>query len=56
MICSIVEMTEENGLNLLDYLCHVSERMPNIDPKDSATIDELLAYSNALPKNCKAAR
>ena len=56
MIRSIIETTKENGLSLLDYLCHMSERMPNIDPKDSATIDELLAYSNALPENCKAAR
>ena len=53
VIYSIVETAKENGLNPFAYLCYVLERLPNIDIKDPAAIDELLPYSSSLPSDCR---
>ena len=55
MIYSIVETAKENGLDPFAYLCYLFERMPNMDSKDPAAVEELLPYSPSLPATCRAA-
>jgi len=56
MIYSIVQTAKENGLNVFVYLCYLFERMPNMDIKDPAVLDELLPYSPSLPDSCRVKR
>ena len=56
MIYSIVETAKQNKLNPFAYLCYLFERMPNIDVKDPAAIDELLPFSPSLPNACRTGR
>ena len=56
VIYSIVETAKQNKLNPFAYLCYLFERMPNIDAKDPATIDELLPFSQSLPNACRTGR
>jgi len=56
MIYSIVETAKQNKLNPFAYLCYLFERMPNIDIKDLASIDELLPFSPSLPNACRTGR
>jgi transposase len=56
IIYSIIETAKENGLNPFAYLCHVFEKMPNIDIEDPAAIENLLPYSTSLPETCKTTR
>ena len=53
VIYSIAETAKENGLNPFAYLCHLFERLPNIDLEDPSAIDELLPYSTSLPDSCR---
>jgi len=56
VIYSIVETAKQNKLNPFAYLCYLFERMPNIDAKDPAAIDELLPFSQSLPNACRTGR
>ena len=56
IIYSIVETAKENRLDPFAYLCHVFEKMPNIDIQDPAAIESLLPYSTSLPETCKTPR
>jgi len=56
VIYSIVETAKQNKLNPFAYLCYLFERMPNIDAKDPAAIDELLPFSPSLPNACRTGR
>ena len=51
VIYRIVETHKENGLNPFTYLCHLFERLPNIDLADPYVIHEMLAYSASLSTN-----
>jgi transposase len=50
---SIIETAKENGLIPFEYLKYLLERLPNIDPKDLATVDTLLPYSQDIPGYCR---
>jgi len=56
VIYSIVETAKQNKLNPFAYLCHLFERMPSIDIKEPAAIDELLPFSPSLPNACRTGR
>ena len=56
MIYSIVETATQNELDPFAYLCCLFERMPNIDIKYPAAIDELLPFSPSLPNVCRTGR
>ena len=52
MVFSIVETAKENGLNPMNYLIYVFEKMPNIDFRNNPELlKELLPWSN-LPAEC----
>jgi transposase len=52
IIYSIIETAKENGLNPMQYLIYVFEKMPNIDFKNNPElIKDLLPWGN-LPKEC----
>lgn len=48
VIYSIVETAKENGLNPSSYLEYLFERLPNIDHTDTAAIDSLLPWGEAV--------
>ena len=50
---SIVETAKENGLIPFEYLKYLLERLPNIDPNDPASIDELAPHSPSIPVHCR---
>jgi hypothetical protein len=50
-IYSIVESAKENGLNPYRYLKFLFEKMPNVNIKDNAILDELLPWSDTLPSD-----
>jgi transposase len=56
VIYSIVETATQNELDPFAYLCCLFERMPNIDIKYPAAIDELLPFSPSLPNVCRTGR
>jgi transposase len=50
---SIVETAKENGLIPFEYVKYLLERLPNVDTKAPAAIDQLLPWSQTLPDNCR---
>lgn len=52
-IYSIIETAKGNGLSPFHYLNYLFERLPNIDINDNDQLDQLLPWSNSLPKECK---
>ncbi|SHJ46811.1 transposase domain-containing protein, partial [Desulfofundulus thermosubterraneus] len=51
---SIIETAKENGLNPFQYLSYLFEKLPNLNPKDSNALDQLLPWSDSLPPVCRA--
>lgn len=49
-IYSIVETAKENGLNPFQYLNYLFEKLPNLDIKDDDALDEVLPWSDSLPR------
>jgi transposase len=47
-IYSIVETAKDNGLNPYAYLNHLFEKLPNLDSRDDATLDQLLPWNAKL--------
>jgi hypothetical protein len=56
VIYSIVETARENGLIPYEYLKYLFERLPNIDTKDSAALDNLMPWSATIPGHCRKAQ
>lgn len=54
IVYSIIETAKENGLKPFEYLRYLFETMPNITALTADTIDGLLPWSDALPRECKA--
>jgi len=50
---SIVETARENGLIPFEYLCYLSEKLPNLGNGD---LDELLPWTPSLPDTCRAGK
>jgi transposase len=48
VIYSIIETAKENGLNPHSYLNHLFEKLPNLDSRDDATLDQLLPWNVKL--------
>lgn len=53
---SIIETAKENGLNPFQYLKYLFKKLPNIDTRDQAALDELLPWSPTLPNNCRVTK
>lgn len=53
VIYSIVETAKENGLKPFNYLTYIFEKLPNVDIKDPAVLDDLLPWSQNLPAHCR---
>ena len=53
VVYSIIETAKENGLKPFEYLKYLFETMPNIAADN---IDNLLPWSDALPRDCKTMR
>ena len=45
IIYSIIETAKENGLNPYAYLNYLFEKLPNLDSRDDATLDQLLPWN-----------
>jgi transposase len=45
VIYSIIETAKENGLNPYAYLNYLFEKLPNLDFRDDATLDQLLPWN-----------
>jgi transposase len=48
VIFSIIETAKENGLNPYAYLNYLFEKLPNLESRDDATIDQLLPWNAKL--------
>lgn len=53
IIYSVVETAKENGLNPLEYLIYLFEKLPNMNVNDMESIDEILPWSDTLPDACR---
>ena len=53
MIYSVVETAKENDLNPFEYLKFLFEKMPNMNLEDKEAFDEILPWSESLPKYCR---
>lgn len=53
IVYSLVETAKENGLNPLNYLTYLFEKLPNIDITDSKSLDPFLPWSSSLPLICR---
>lgn len=53
VIYSIIETAKENNLKPFDYLQYLFMQLPNVDTENPTVVDSLLAWSDALPDNCK---
>lgn len=53
IIYSIIETAKANKLSPFHYLTYLFEELPNIDPNDPEELDELLPWSDSLPKECR---
>lgn len=53
IVYSIIETAKENGLNPFNYLTYLFEKLPNVDTKDLAILDDLLPWSANLPDHCR---
>ena len=45
VIYSIIETAKENGLNPYAYLNFLFEKLPNLESRDDATLDQLLPWN-----------
>ena len=54
IVYSLVETAKENGLNPQRYLEYVLTRLPNMAPDDKVGIEDLLPWSDALPREVRA--
>ena len=53
-ICySIIETAKANNLKPFQYLTYLFEKLPNIDVTDEESLDQLMPWSNLIPKNLK---
>lgn len=52
IIYSIVETAKENGLNPMNYLVHLFERIPNLNFRGDTTVLESLFPWSKLPDQC----
>ena len=52
IVYSIIETAKENGLNPMNYLSYLFERMPNEDFKNKPDVFEFLLPWGQLPKTC----
>ncbi len=52
-VYSIVETAKENGLNPFIDLQYLFEKMPNSDLRDQNVMEELLPWSETLPRECR---
>lgn len=52
VVYSIIETAKENGLNPMNYLTYLFERMPNLDFKNNPDLFEILFPWGKLPKEC----
>ena len=48
VIFSIIETAKENGLNPYAYLNHLFEKLPNLESRDNAALDQLLPWNVKL--------
>jgi transposase len=48
IIYSIIETAKENGINPYAYLNYLFEKLPNLDSRDDATLDQLLPWNVKL--------
>jgi transposase len=48
VIYSIIETAKENGLNPYAYLNYLFEKLPNLESRDDATLDQLLPWNVKL--------
>jgi transposase len=46
-------MAKENGLKPFNYLTYIFEKLPNVDIKDLAVLDDLLPRSPNLSDHCR---
>jgi len=53
ILYSIVETAKENELIPFEYLKYLFQRLPNINTDDKTAIDNLLPWSDAVPKDCR---
>ena len=44
----IIETAKENGLNPYAYLNHLFEKLPNLESRDNAALDQLLPWNVKL--------
>jgi len=51
LIYSIIETAKENNLNPLYYLTYLFETLLNIDLQDPDKLDQLLPWSETLPRS-----
>ncbi|MTW87989.1 transposase, partial [Virgibacillus dakarensis] len=52
IIYSIVETAKENGLNPFNYFSYLFKELPNMDTTDENKLNQLLPWSQTLPKEC----
>ncbi|WP_317946913.1 IS66 family transposase [Sporosarcina saromensis] len=52
ILYSIVESAKENKLNVLAYLVHLYETLPNIDKNNVNELAKLFPWSKKLPEQC----
>ena len=52
-IYSIIESSKENGLNPFKYLVYLFEKLPDVDIKNPAVLDEFMPWSDELPIECR---
>lgn len=52
-IYSIIESSKENGLNPFKYLVYLFEKLPDVDIKNPAVLDEFMPWSDELPTECR---
>jgi transposase len=48
IIFSIIETAKENGLNPYSYLNYLFEKLPNLESRNDATLDQLLPWNAKL--------
>ena len=53
IVYSIIETTKANNLNPFYYLTFLFEKLPNIDLNNMEELDQLLSWSNSIPRNLK---
>ena len=54
IIYSLIETAKENGLDLFRYLTYLFEQLPNINVKDTAALENLLPWTEAIQSKFSA--